>query len=203
MSSRLHDKPRVELSPFSLDRVAWAVEKVRDRLNRATAALSRSGIAHAAADGHAVAYWVGRVDEAATRSERDVDLIVRRSDLESIKVALGEARFVDRHPSNPDLFLDGPDDRARDAVHLIFAGEKFRPHESLPNPDVADSEDTGSFRVLSLPALVQFKLTAFRDKDRMHLRDLIDVGLVDETWCDRYPPELAQRLRGILETPEG
>ena len=26
------------------------------------------------------------------------------------------------------------------------------------------------------------KLTSFRDKDRTHLRDLISVGLVDESW---------------------
>ena len=66
-----------------------------------------------------------------------------------------------------------------------------------------DSEDAGAFRVLSLAALVQIKLTAFRDKDRTHLRDLIDVGLIDESWCERVPQELAGRLRQLIETPEG
>ena len=41
------------------------------------------------------------------------------------------------------------------------------------------------------------KLTSFRDKDRTHLRDLIDVGLLDATWPARFPPELAARLQGV------
>ena len=39
------------------------------------------------------------------------------------------------------------------------------------------------FRVLSLEALVRIKLTAFHDKDRVHLRAiLIEAGLIDSTW---------------------
>jgi len=60
-----------------------------------------------------------------------------------------------------------------------------------------------SFRLLALEALVRMKLTSFRDKDRMHLRDLIEVGLVDATWCARLPAELASRLDHLLENPEG
>jgi hypothetical protein len=137
------------------------------------------------------------------RNTQDVDIALRRSDLEAAKLALAEAGFVYRHASGIDMFLDGPDAKARDAVHLVFANEKVRPHEALPNPDVTEAEPTAEFRVLSLAALVRIKLTAYRDKDRTHLRDLIDVGLVDESWCGRYPPELAERLRGLLETPEG
>jgi hypothetical protein len=47
------------------------------------------------------------------------------------------------------------------------------------------------------------KLTSFRDKDRMHLRDMLDVGLVDATWPSRFPAELAERLQELLDTPEG
>jgi hypothetical protein len=57
--------------------------------------------------------------------------------------------------------------------------------------------------VLDLEALVRIKLTAFRDKDRTHLRDLIEVGLIDATWCPRFPDELAARLRGLIDTPGG
>jgi len=46
------------------------------------------------------------------------------------------------------------------------------------------------------------KLTSFRDKDRMHLRDLIDVELVDESWCTRLPPQLSARLRELLDNPQ-
>jgi hypothetical protein len=192
-----------ELGQFSLDRMVRAVEKVRERLLHATDALNRAGIAYAVAGGNAVAAWVSRVDEAAVRNTRDVDILVRREDLEAIKVALNDVGFVYRHSSGLDLFLDGPDAKTRDAVHLVYSGEMVRPGEVLSNPDVAESEMAESFRILSIPALVQLNLTAFGDQDRTHIRDLIDVGLIDETWCDKYPPALANRLRGILQTPEG
>jgi hypothetical protein len=188
---------------FSLEAMERAVGKVYERLLRATAALERAGIAYAVAGGHAVAAWVARVDESATRNTRDVDILIRRDDLEAVKNALEKAGFLYRHSAGVDLFLDGPDAKARDAVHVVFAGEKVRPHEPLPNPDVAESEMADRFRVLSLPALVRVKLTAFRDKDRTHLRDLLDVGLIDAGWTARLPPELAARLQALIDTPEG
>ena len=102
-----------------------------------------------------------------------------------------------------DIFLDTPTTPPRTGVHLIFANEKVRSHELLPNPDVSDSSDAPLFRVLNLPALVQIKLTAYRDKDKTHLRDLIEVGLIDASWPARFPPELAARLQALLDTPEG
>jgi hypothetical protein len=47
------------------------------------------------------------------------------------------------------------------------------------------------------------KLTAFRTKDRMHLLDMIDVELVDESWCGRLPAELAARLKELIDNPNG
>jgi hypothetical protein len=190
-------------SPFSLDAMERAVGKVYERLLRATVALERAGIAYAVVGGHAVAAWVARIDESATRNTRDVDILIRRDDLEAVKSALEKAGFVYRHSAGVDLFLDGPEAKARDAVHVVFAGEKVRPHESLPNPDVTDSELADRFRILSLPALVRVKLTAFRDKDRTHLRDLLEVGLIDASWAARLPPELAARLQTLIDSPEG
>ena len=113
------------------------------------------------------------------------------------------AGFVYRRAAGLDVFLDGPEAKARDAVHIIFANEKVRPHEAIPNPDVTESEPHTHFRVLALEALVRIKLTSFRDKDRVHLRDLIGVGLIDATWPARFPPDLAVRLQSLLDTPEG
>ena len=81
--------------------------------------------------------------------------------------------------------------------------EKVRPEEPVVNPDVTESEQADHYRVLSLEALVRIKLTAFRDKDRVHLRDLIDVGLVDETWVKKVPAALRSRLQQLLDNPEG
>jgi hypothetical protein len=87
------------------------------------------------------------------------------------------------------MFLDGPDGRPTSAVHLLFAGEPVRVNDE--------------FRVITLTALVQMKLTSLRDKDRTHLRDLIGVGLLDSTWPARLPPALAARLQELLDNPNG
>jgi hypothetical protein len=47
------------------------------------------------------------------------------------------------------------------------------------------------------------KLTAFRDKDRTHLRDLLEIGLINADWCDRLPTALGLRLRELVDNPEG
>ena len=190
-------------SRISLERMVSAVEKVRQRLLRATAALRAAGIEYAVAGGNAVAAWVSSVDESAVRNTRDVDILIRRADLEAAKAALESAGFVYRRAAGVDAFLDAPGAKVRDAVHIVFANEKVRPHEHAAAPDVDEARDTGEFRVLDLEALVRVKLTAFRDKDRTHLRDLIDVGLIDNTWPARFPPELATRLQSLLDTPEG
>ncbi len=85
----------------------------------------------------------------------------------------------------------------------MFADEKVRPEYVLPAPGIAESEPASFFRVLSLEALVRMKLTSFRDKDRMHLRDLLEVGLIDETWRGRFPPTLGARLQALIDDPHG
>ena len=55
----------------------------------------------------------------------------------------------------------------------------MRPEDPVPTPDVSESESIQQHSTLKLEALVRMKLTSFRRKDRMHLRDMIDVELVD------------------------
>lgn len=187
----------------SWERMSNAIEKVRQRLLRAARALQEARVPYAVAGGNAVAAWVSRVDEAAVRNTQDVDIILRRVDLPAARAAMEQAGFVYRHAASIDMFLDGPDAKARDAVHIVFASEKVRPDYDLAAPDVSEAENTETFRLLSLEALVRMKLTSFRDKDRVHVRDLIDVGLVDVSWLPRLPSSLQQRLRDLLDHPEG
>jgi hypothetical protein len=189
--------------PFSLERAVSAAEKVRQRLLKTAAALKDAGVPYAVVGESAVALWVSSADEAAVRNTRDVDILIRRTDLEAARATLESAGFVHRHVAGMDVFLDGPDAKPRDAVHIVFANEKVRSLEPLANPDVTESEQTDQFCVLALEALVRIKLTAFRDKDRTHLRDLIEVGLLDADWLPRLPLVLAERLRLLLENPEG
>src|SRR4051812_44071166 len=152
-------RPAVPLGPFSLDRMVRAVEKVRQRLLRASAALERAGVPYAVIGGNAVAVWVARVDEAAVRNTADVDILLRRGDLPAATAALTAVGFVGCEVAGVEMFLDGPTAGPRDALHVLFAGEKVRPDYLLPAPDVAESEAGGEFRVLSLEGLVRMKLT--------------------------------------------
>jgi hypothetical protein len=186
-----------------------AVEKIRERLLRAVNALDSADIPYCVVEDNAVTAWVSRVDEAAVRNTRDVDILLRRSDLEVAERALEAAGFIYRRVASLgqagglDLFLDGPNASARDAVHIVFASEKVRQDSPTAAPDISESENADEFRVVSLEALVQMKLAAFRDKDRTHLRDLIDVGLVDRAILGKLSPELRARMQLLFDTPEG
>lgn len=184
-------------------RMERAVQKVRERLERTAATLEQAGIPYAIIGGTAVRAWVAQADEAAVRTTRDVDILLRRSDWPRVVAAMEGAGFVYRHVRGIDMFLDGPGAKARDAVHVLFAGEKVSPDDPLPAPDVSEAEDVDRHRTLRLEALVRMKLTAFRRKDQMHLLDMIDVELIDESWCARLPAELATRLKHLIDNPNG
>lgn len=180
-----------------------AADRVRERAIRAAATLAVAGIPYAVVGGNAVAEYVGRVDEGAIRNTRDVDILLRREDFEAAKVAMEAAGFVYAKLLDVDMFLDGPNAKPSEAVHILFAREKVRPDHKTFTPDVDDSEDTEKFTVVSLDALLEMKLNSNRDKDRTHVRDLIQVGLIDQTWPSKLPPLLAERLQHLLDTPDG
>src|SRR5215470_8172919 len=140
----------IRYSDVSWDRMLRAVEKVRQRLTRAVKALEAAGIPYVVIGGHAVAAWVARVDEAAVRNTQDVDVLLRREDLEAAKAALGAAGFAYRHVKGIDMFLDGAEAKARDAVHVIFAGEKLRPSDAAAAPEIQEFEAASAFRLLNL-----------------------------------------------------
>ncbi len=193
---------KMHYGPISWERMIRAVEKVRARLDRAVAALEVAGIPYAVAGGNAVAAWVSRVDEAAVRNTQDVDILLRREDLERAKTALANAGFVFRHVKSIDMFLYGPDAKVRDAVHVVFAQEKVNSDSLVPSPDVTEVDDSGPFHIVDLEPLVRMKLTSYRLKDRVHLMDMIGVGLIDASWPARFPTELAVRLQNLLDNPD-
>jgi hypothetical protein len=191
------------VEPSGWHRALMAAEKVKERLARATHALDAAGVRYAVAGGNAVAEWVGRVDEDAVRTTRDVDLLVARDDLPAARAALEAAGFVYHQVLNVDTFIDGPHGKPSGGVHLLFAGEKVRRNDEYPLPDLDESERAIGFQVATLEALVRMKLIAWRDKDRTHLRDMIGVGLVDASWPARLPPPLGDRLQQLLDDPNG
>jgi hypothetical protein len=85
----------------------------------------------------------------------------------------------------------------------LFAGEKVREEYVAAAARVEESERLGQFQAIALEALVRMKLTSFRYKDRTHLLDMIEIELIDATWCQRFIPELATRLQDLFDHPEG
>ena len=191
------------VGPIGWERALMAAEKVKERLRRATKALDDAGVPYAVAGGNAVAEWVARADEGAVRNTRDVDLLIRRIDLPAARAALEAAGFVYYQLLDVDMFIDGPQGRPSEAVHILFAGEKVRPDYEHASPDLDESERAAEFQVAKLEALVRMKLIANRRKDQVHLLDLIGVGLIDATWPARFPPPLGERLQQLLDDPNG
>jgi hypothetical protein len=185
-----------------LERMVSAVERVRDRLVRATSALEAAGVPYAVIGGNAVAAWVATIDPGAVRNTNDVDVLLRRADLDAATKALSAAGFVHAQVAGVEMFL-GPDATPRSAVHVIVAGEKVRERDSIPAPDLAETAQPEKFHVIPVEALLRMKLTAFRLKDRVHILDMLEVGLIDATWKPRLPPDLAARLQTLIDTPEG
>lgn len=202
---RLHGEfdVAIELGEFSWQRVIDAVEAVRERVRRAAAALERAGIPYAVVGGNAVAAWVARVDRRAVRNTQDVDILIRRCDLDAVRKALEGAGFLFHTVLGVDCFLDDTDGGPRDAVHLVYAGERVAPSHPAPAADVSESIRAEDFAVVTLDALVRMKLNAFRRKDQVQLLDLISLGLVDETWLERLMPVHAARLQELLDDPDG
>lgn len=185
------------------ERIERAVEKVKDRLRRVTRGLNSAKISYAVIGGNAVQHWVAQVDESVVRNTRDVDIILNESDLDRAIAALEAEGFIYSRSAGVTMFLDGPDAKARDAVHVVFAGKKVREEYPEPVPLIDEYELMEDTRTLPFERLVRMKLTSFRDKDRVHVRDMISTGLIDESWLDRLSPELRLRLEQLLNDPDG
>jgi len=185
------------------ERIERAVEIVKERLRRVARALNAANIPYAVIGGNAVQHWVAQVDESVVRNTRDVDIILNESDLERAIVALEAAGFLYRRAAGVTMFLDGPDAKARDAVHVVFAGKKVREEYPAPVPEIDEYAWMDDARTLPLERLVIMKLTSFRRKDQVHLLDMISIGLIDANWLEGLSPVLRSRLQELLNDPDG
>ena len=192
----------VQPVPPSIDiweRYRMALDDVTDRLQRIAQALDQAGVAYALVGGQAVALWVATKDPAAVRTTKDVDILLRREDLPKARAAAAAVALDYFEVMGVGMFLERSDPNPRKGVHLLWAGEKVRPENPLPAPAVDEREmlEPGK-HVVSLAGLVRMKLMSNRDQDRVHLRDMIDVGLVQRDLLQTLPPELASRLDALL-----
>lgn len=189
----------VTQSPNLWERYRMAMDELTERLHRITGALSQLGVPHALVGGQAVIYWVSTKDPAAVRTTKDVDILLNHADLAKAKSAALSIGLDYVEVVNVGMFLERTDPNPRHGVHLVWAGEKVKADDPLPSPTIDERQELepGKF-VVSLAGLVRMKLTANRDKDRVHLRDMIDVGLIERAMLAGLPVELAARLDALL-----
>ena len=201
-AEQLEEAIRVN-GPFAFERAEQAVMRVQERLERTVKAFELASIPYAIVGGHAVAAWVSTIDPGAIRNTVDVDILLRRHDLETAKKAMEAAGFHFAKVMDVDMFLDSADGRPRDAVHLLYAEEIVRQGDTIATPSVEQSNRMKDKIVVDLESLLRMKLTSYRDKDRVHLRDMIEVGLISSSWVERFDPVLGQRLQELLDDPFG
>jgi hypothetical protein len=175
-----------------------SLDDVTDRLRRITRALDEKSVPYAVVGGQAVALWVATKEPAAVRTTKDVDVLIRREDLPRARAAALSVGMDYFEVMGVGMFLDRDSPNPRHAVHLVWAGEKVRPEYDSPSPDIDQRQTISDINAVSLPGLVSMKLLANRDQDRVHLRDMIDVGLVGRDMLARLPASLAKRLESLL-----
>ena len=172
-------------------------------LRKITDPLMAEGVPHELVGGLAVLVHVEEVDPAQSVLTRDVDLMIQRSDLETVKQIAAQRGFRFRHAAGVDMLLYGVSDRARNAVHLIFSGEKVRPNQEAPNPPIRPERKTihgQEVFVISVADLVRMKLISYRDKDRVHIRSMDTARLITPAIERGLSSELQSRLRHVRET---
>jgi hypothetical protein len=192
--------------PFAtLERYEEALETISQRVRRAATALEKHHVPYAVIGGNAVAAWVSRVDPEAVRGTRDVDIAIRRADLPRAIEAMAEAGFQFRHVLGIDMFVDAVKPTVKGGVHLVFADEKVRPTDlhAVPSIPEAPPRSLDDYAVVPLESLVRMKLTSFRDKDRTHLRDMLELEMITPEIERTLPPDLMARLQELKDTPNG
>jgi hypothetical protein len=169
-------------------------------LERIAAPLAAEKIPYELIGGGAVMVQVNRVDPSAIRNTKDIDIMIHRADLDRIKEVAQQHGFTFRHSAGLDMLLPHGETQARNAVLLIFTGEKVKASQALPNPPLRPehlSIHGVEVAVIPVADLVQMKLSNNRDIDRVHVRDLDSVGLITAAVEHALPPVLRARLEEI------
>jgi hypothetical protein len=176
-----------------------AVDQLSQRLERITRALLEKKVPYALIGGQAVNMWIATKDTGGGRQTKDIDILLERNDVPLAKAA-GLAAGLDYFETiGVGMFLEQTDPNPRSGVHIVWANEKVRPENLLAAPGVTDRvEIVPGIFVVPLASLVRMKLVSNRELDRVHLRDMIDVGLIERSMLTGLPAELATRLDALL-----
>ncbi len=172
-------------------------------LSRIADVFASENIPYELIGGLAVLAHVQDVAPDEERTTKDVDLMINRANLDEIITAAAKHGFRFRHTAGVDMLMFGQDDNPRDAVHLIFAGEKTSPKQLLPNPilnPVPKRIRGKDVLVVPVADLVRMKLVTFRLKDQVHVQALDRAGLITGDVEKQLPMELQTRLKQVRDS---
>lgn len=175
-------------------------EQLFDRMHQLHRILSAAGIPYRIVGGLAVYLHVAERDPIQARLTAGVDAAINRRDLPAVIVAAESAGWAYRHADGVDMLVDAQATKARSAVRFIFLRERVR--ESYLEPVPASDPDSTAEGILLAPVsdLVRMKLASSRLKDRVHIQDLDNVGLITPEFEASLPATLLARLQEVRAT---
>ena len=173
------------------------VERLFDLAITLEKAFSAAAIEYRVVGGLAVYLYVEQAEPDAGRRARDIDLVVRRQDLQRIADAVKPFGLEYRHAAGLDMLVEREVPSGRRAVHLIFEGEKVKPEYEEPVPYFSEAQRLHGIQLTPLPHLIRMKLTSFRLKDQTHLKDMDEAGLITREIERELTPAMRERLRAV------
>ena len=168
-----------------------------DLANRVEQAFSAAGLDYCVIGGLATYLYVEEADPDAGRLTKDIDIVVRREDLDAIAKAVEPFGLRYRHVAGVDMLVQEGQPSARRAVHMVFSGERVRPEYPEAVPELGSSRKLQGVRLIPLAGLVRMKLTSFRLKDQLHIKDMDEARLITPDIEARLSDELLARLAAV------
>ena len=159
-------------------------------------AFSTAGLDYAVVGGLAAYLYVEERDPDAGRLTRDIDIVVRRRDLPAIAKAVEPYGLEYRHVAGVDRLLQ-KGQSARRAVHMVFSGEKVREQYPEETPEMLPARILHGVRLVPAEVLIRMKLSSFRLKDQMHLKDLDEAGVITPGIVEGLSPIHRSRLEQV------
>ena len=176
------------------------VEQLFELADRIENAFAAAGLDYAVIGGLAAYVYVEDREPDAGRLTKDIDILVRREDLDAIAKAVEPFGLQYRHVAGVDMLVQAGAPSARRAVHMVFSGEKVRLDYPEPTPELRRSRLMNGVRLVPLLDLVRMKLNSFRLKDQTHVKDLDEMGLISSEIETALSPIHAERLARIRAT---
>ena len=173
------------------------VEQLFNLAAKVEQAFSAAGLDYRVAGGLAAYLYVEESEPEAGRLTKDIEIAVRREDLDRIAKAVEPFGLQYRHVAGVDMLIQADKPSVHRAVHLVFAGERVRPDYPEAAPPLRPARVIQGIRLVPLADLVRMKLTSFRLRDQTHVKDLDEVGLITPEIEAELSPILCDRLAQV------